>query len=370
MRNKILLLTFLATIGVIVAYFWVAKDNGQNGQPDNAINYRALEQTDKNAPVSPKDVVKQTPKDTLKPQESLLIPKHILAFQKAFYSQNREELYKQAESIKKLGKDAITQLLDIVVDKQHDVLFRKMAFELVRDIGLSIAEADLLIDIINDKTDDQLIRGEAAWALGLTGSTEAVDPLIAILSNKEEDSRIRKLSATSLGLINDARAEDVLIQSVNNIDNDNKVRAASAEALGYIHSPKALHTLLGSLNDQSWEVQIASSKGLSKFEDDKAVQALNSQLLRYVQRNRTDISDAVVRSIIDSLSSMKASESVPVLISIVKGEDQYYSALAGKTLGEIGDRSALLPTEEALRNATDPFQIRLLTEARRKLSEE
>lgn len=370
MKNKIILLTLLVSIGLIGVYFFAIKDNRTIENHEDASNYnKVIEKSKKKPSVTPKKIVTPKTADKLRHQENEEITNHIAAFESAFYSQNREQLFKEAEAIKKLGKEAIPQLLNIVSDKKYEPVFRQMAFELIRDTGLSVEEVGLLIGIMNDKTDDPLIRGEAALALGLTGSIEAVNPLIEVLSNKEEDTRIRKLSAISLGLIKDARAENILIQTVNHYENDNKVRSAAVEALGYIHTHRGLDTLLASLNDQSWEVQIAASRGLSGFGGDKAVQALNNQLLYYMQEESLDTNDAVVKSIIDSLSSIKSTESVTVLIKVLEGTDQYFSSLAGEALGEIGDRRAIVPIEEVLNNAIDPFQTKILTEALKKLSE-
>jgi len=365
MKNKIILLILLVSIGLVGVYFFVIKDNRTIKNHEDASNYnKVIKESNKKPSVTPKTA------DKLRHQENEEITNHIAAFESAFYSQNREQLFKEAEAIKKLGKEAIPQLLDIIANKEYKVVFRKMAFELIRDIGPSAGEVNLLIRIMKDKTDDPLIRGEAAWALGLTGSVEVVDSLIEILSDKTEDLRLRKLSATSLGLIGDTRAEDLLIFTALDKNENSKVRTASINALGHIKTSKAVDTAIYSLGDESWSVQIASANVLSKFTDDKVVQALNDQLIIFIDNENSDVKDAVVESIINSLSEIKSPNSVPALIEVLKGKDNLYSALAGKALGEIGDKRALLPIEDALKNAIDPFEIRLLSEAQNKLSGE
>jgi HEAT repeat protein len=298
-----------------------------------------------------------------------LIETHVKSFAESFYSNNMDELNRSAGSIFKLGQKAIPELLNIISDQSHDPLFRKMAFELVREIGLSPKHVELLTEMARNKSENSIIRGEAVWALGFTGSQDAIDPLIDFLSDKKEENRIRKLAATSLGLLDARQAEPILIETLNNRENSSRVRAASAEALGLINNPLNSEILQDSIHDQSWEVQISSIKALAQFDDESSSSALQKKLIKQIQNEKKDVNDAIVKSTIDSLVLLNSETSVPVLKEILKGKDYYYSALSGKALGELGDPRSIPVILEVLKTANDPFQVRLLEEALKKLNE-
>jgi len=297
-----------------------------------------------------------------------LIETYVKSFTESFYSNDIDELNRVAGRIFKLGEKAIPGLLNIISDQSNDPLLRKMAFELVRDIGLSPKDVKLLTGIARNKNENSIIRGEAVWALGLTASQDAVEPLIEFLSNRKEENRVRKLAATALGLLDAEQAEHVLIETLNNKENNSRVRAASAEALGLMNNSLSSEVLHDSINDQSWEVQISSVKALARFDDESSSSALQKKLINQIQHEKTDVNDAVVKSTIDSLIMLNSETSVPVLKEILKGKDTYYSALSGQALGELGDPRSIPDILEVLQTADDPFQTGLLEEALNKLN--
>lgn len=113
-----------------------------------------------------------------------------------------------------------------------------------------------------------------------------------------------------------------------------------------------------------------SSYALSKIGGDKATRALNNKLINYIQKEKSDINNAVIKALIESISKIKNPKSVPILINILKGDDILFSSYAGQALGEIGDKTALPAIEEVLNNASDPLQIKRLKEAYSNLTEQ
>ncbi len=297
-----------------------------------------------------------------------LIETHIKSFAESFYSNDLDELNRLAGIIFKLGEKVVPDLLNIISDQSNDPLLRKMAFELVRDIGLSHKDVKMMTEIARNKKENSIIRGEAVWALGYTASQEAIEPLIEFLSDKKEEDRIRKLAAISLGLLDAEQAGHLLIETLNNKENSNKVRAASAEAIGLLNNPIHSEVLHDSIDDRSWEVQISSVKALAYFDDESSSLSLQKKLIKQVQNDKTDVNDALVKSTIDSLVLLNSETSVPVLKEILKGKDSYYSALSGQALGELGDLQSIPEILEVFKAANDPFQVRLLEEALNKLN--
>lgn len=73
-------------------------------------------------------------------------------------------------------------------------------------------------------------RSGAAYSLGWTGDSRAVDPLIEALD--DENWSVRARAANSLGNIGDSRAVGPLIETLD--DSDSAVRFSAVGALGSI----------------------------------------------------------------------------------------------------------------------------------------
>ena len=286
----------------------------------------------------------------------------------AFNSGDMTELNRIASILFQKGEKAVFSLLDIVKDKNKNFKFRRIVLELIRDIGVPHESANIFISIANDKDENILIRGDAVWALGLTGSEDAIDPLIEFLRDSKCNDRIRKLSATSLGLLNAVKAEDTLIDIVKDDNNTSKIRASAIEAIGKIRGPNSYQVIADSIDNDDWIIQISASKTLSDYGDNHSSKLLQDQLLKELSNDKSS-DDAVIKNLIESISSIGSKNSIPILVSILKGNDNYYSALAGQALGEIGDPQVLPEIEIVLNNATEPFQKKLLKSAYTKLAD-
>ncbi len=89
------------------------------------------------------------------------------------------------------------------------------------------AAVDGLIAALKDPDED--VRCQAAWALGRTGKTRAVDALLEALGDSPE---VRRQAIRALGEIGDARAMPALTQALK--DDDARVRRAAAKAIARI----------------------------------------------------------------------------------------------------------------------------------------
>ena len=89
------------------------------------------------------------------------------------------------------------------------------------------AAVDGLIVALKDSDED--VRCQAAWALGRTGKTRAVEALIAAL---EDAPAVRKQAIRALGEIGDPRALPALNVALK--DEDPRVRRYAAKAIARI----------------------------------------------------------------------------------------------------------------------------------------
>ncbi|OPX68154.1 MAG: putative lyase [Methanoregulaceae archaeon PtaB.Bin056] len=96
-----------------------------------------------------------------------------------------------ASALAGLGKEAVSDLLDLLKDKEWRIRYR--AAEALGMIG-SASAAAALIQALADEKDH--VRYMAAKSLGLMGERSAVTPLIARLS--DENEYVRRMAAISL----------------------------------------------------------------------------------------------------------------------------------------------------------------------------
>ena len=91
----------------------------------------------------------------------------------------------------------------------------------------------LIKAISNDK--DQIVRMEAARAIGVQGDVEGVDALIEAL--KDQHALVRKHAAEALGLIGSPRALEPLAKLLH--DENSTVATYAATALGELGDEQA-----------------------------------------------------------------------------------------------------------------------------------
>ena len=77
-----------------------------------------------------------------------------------------------------------------------------------------------LVKALNYEKDED-IRGNAAYALGVIGDVQAVEPLILAL--KDEHPYVRAYAAQALGMIGDARSVKPLINTLTDYFSDVRI---------------------------------------------------------------------------------------------------------------------------------------------------
>jgi len=140
--------------------------------------------------------------------------------------------------------------------------------------------ANALIPLLQDKL-------EFAYALGKSGSRDAIAPLTNLLATDKEMS-VRAAAAVALGQIKD-EDETAVMALAKAIDEraPNKkaeeyefVRRAAVESLGEIHSPARVTILVSVLTNEgnSLDTRRAAARALGKIGSNSAVPALQAAL--------------------------------------------------------------------------------------------
>jgi HEAT repeat protein len=160
------------------------------------------------------------------------------------------------------GPDAIARLLeqlkdtDSVIRENSAYIIGELALQ-ARSLSSNTLKSSEQLKKINSLTDqrhldevtsiliktlqdtDAWVRGNAADALGKTGSLDALAPLAELIN---DDDKIVRYSATS--------------------------------AIGEINVSEGIGTLICALDDSEWSVRLAAAKALERIPDVRAVDAL------------------------------------------------------------------------------------------------
>jgi HEAT repeat protein/beta-lactamase regulating signal transducer with metallopeptidase domain len=233
-----------------------------------------------------------------------------------------------------------------------------------------------LIERLQDT--DPATRGMAAWALGRLGGRAAVAPLIAALEDR--DAHVREMAVLALGDLSDSRAVAALaalaadpepgVRSVTTValkriggdsaseslarllrsDPDPHARIMAASALSLVDGPRRIQALSSALADPDAGVRITAASSLEKVRDPAAVPAL----LRALDREEDlDVREALVAA----AGASRDSRVTSALVRVLSGDVPRLREAAAKTLGEIGDQTAV---ESLIAATRDPdHRVRL-----------
>lgn len=150
-----------------------------------------------------------------------------------------------------------------------DVSIRKQAVASLGRIQDAAAVAPLSDVMLND--DDAGMRAQAAWALGMSESPDAVPALGHALS--DVDAKVREQAAWALGMIQSPEGVALLVPALD--DAESKVRKQAAWALGMVESADATAGLVTTLReDADPSVREQAAWALGMIEDEAGLEAL------------------------------------------------------------------------------------------------
>ncbi len=193
--------------------------------------------------------------------------------------------------IGKIGKNHTQILLKIATDKSINIRIRRYAIEGLGRIGNSsiLAELDELfhdeniyirksmilakafikdrssVDILLNllEREEEWVKKDIIWTIGITGETKAVDRLIDMLNIENLDFKIKKNIIIALGKIGDKKAVDILIQILS--DEHSGLQEYASFALAKIGDKRALNPLIKKFLNPVWFLKEHYEKLLNKF---------------------------------------------------------------------------------------------------------
>ena len=160
------------------------------------------------------------------------------------------------------GPDAITRLLEQLKDK--DPVIRENSAYILGELALQARS--LFSNTL--KSSEQLMKIN-----GLTDQRH-LDEVASILMETLQDTNswVRGNAADALGKTG---SRDALAPLAELIDDDDKiVRYSAVSAIGEINISEGIETLICALDDSEWSVRLAAAKALERLPDMRAVDAL------------------------------------------------------------------------------------------------
>jgi phosphoribosyl-ATP pyrophosphohydrolase len=173
---------------------------------------------------------------------------------------------------------------------KKDLKVRWEAVKALSKIGEPSVEA--FVQALTDES--ELVRWEAAMALGELKDEKAVEPLIQALKDKHE--WVRWKAAEALGELKDERAVEPLFQALN--DESRWVREEAVEALGKI-GESAGEVLFQALNHESERVRKRAAELLGKMGFWSIIQTFESIFERFEITHAQEASIYYILSIND-----------------------------------------------------------------------
>lgn len=163
------------------------------------------------------------------------------------------------------------------MDRNESARFEQLIEDLKKGSGLKRAQAAVDLGKLKDKRASKPlrealsdpnagVRGNAAFALGEVGSTDATPSLVSALLGDAEEW-VRKSAAKALGILGSRKAVLPLIQALD--DASHMVRKNAARSLGLIGGPDALQALTRVLSDQDPILTKIARDAIERLKADK-----------------------------------------------------------------------------------------------------
>jgi HEAT repeat protein len=176
-----------------------------------------------------------------------------------------------AEALGKMGEAVVPLLHEALQDRNVEV--RRCVIQALQDIGSTSVPS--LIQALSDS--ELTIRLYAISALGSIGDSTIIPHLIKILENASEESLMRERASEILGQLGGTAAISTLINTL--LDQEDAVRRNVAKALRKIGNP-AVPQLIETLHSAEGELRRRITTLLKQIGTPEALSAINTRSRR------------------------------------------------------------------------------------------
>jgi HEAT repeat protein len=198
-------------------------------------------------------------------------------------------------ALAKMGKEGVEILLKMAPDRAQ--LGRQFV---VRALGASRSESavPVLIDILKNRKDEKLVRGEAARTLGRLGKSAEVMPVLLDILGTCEDE-VRSSALLGLGSLRDPAAYETIIKQLEDID----LRYTAVMALGELGCARACEILISMLKSEDYSLRYHAVTALGKIGCSNAIPALKELLDRITDSPLSAVEEVAIEATIKMLQS-------------------------------------------------------------------
>lgn len=253
------------------------------------------------------------------------------------------------------ARRAIPNLIEILENETENEMCRIEAAQTLAHLKAEDAVPVLVEIFMGEKTGpgEFMLRREAARALGLMGpvAKPAIPTLMAVVEDESENVGYRCSAAKALGQLKFADAVPVLTRilrqrgELRRIGEDSHMRGAAANALGLMgdKAMPAISVLVATLKDGSETpgVRSGAAEALGRLKYEPAVPALIKMLeekdLRWGKHMASDLRKSVVRAL--GYMGPQGKTAVPTLIETLKDDEAYIRKCAADALGSMGPQA-------------------------------
>jgi HEAT repeat protein len=194
-----------------------------------------------------------------------------------------------------------------------------------------------LVEILENKSEVEWLRGCAAIALGRISGDEVVSPLLQAL--RDESLFVNRAAILALGDL-EIKSAVPYLESILKDPSKKELHAVTVNVLAQIGGSEA--TLLEALEDPDVRVRCNSALALGNLRTESAVLPLIKLM---------DDSDESLRAVAaSSLGLIKDKRAVKKLTAALEDKAETVRAIAASSLGYLGDKKAVPGLEKALQD--------------------
>ena len=260
----------------------------------------------------------------------------------------------------------VAETIEAFCNKRNPYIYRKYAAEKLGHEIKDPSAVEPLVKVLQDKTEEERIRAEAAFTLGLIRDERAIDALVEALN----DEPIRRKVIKALTMIENERIIEPLLEIVRNGSSDEKRVAALGLRVDHQEVVMALVDLVK--NEPEARYTAIKSLGETRTKNEEAFQLLISILGgNYNEGARYSSRDLVISATILALGKIGDKRAVESLLKILEEDKSIRYIDAAIALGNLGDKRAIAPLEKRMEEKKDQEWImKDLNKAYRKLTGE
>ena len=239
--------------------------------------------------------------------------------------------FKAAWVLGRIGDAKALGALTGALQEDEDPSVREWAASALEAIGDRRAIPFLARSVATDSSRE--VRLRSSLALVAFGASEAFMELL-----DEPDLEARRMAVVGLGRLRVAEARDKVAPFIE--DGDPELRRRTAWSLGEMRNPEAVPLLGPALKDESAVVRMTVAKALATIGGEEACLMASSLL--------EDEDPRVRLAAVTALGEIGLADALDRLVEVLFGEDgEEIRAWAAWSLGEISDRRAIEPLQEA-----------------------